>query len=192
MRSLLAAVDALLGADGAGGGSAANGADGADGAADGAGGADVVDVSVLVAGASVEQLGDWLGQLQRCVDVLGGVQAQLGAVFDAAGGPELAGCSSLGVWSRRQLRLSGAEVRARAHAARALSSLPRVRTAAGGGLIRPEHVVEFGRGCDKVGEQIMGQAQDALLPVATECDPGVLRQGACQMVCVRGGSQMLA
>jgi hypothetical protein len=134
------------------------------------------DVSALVAGASVEQLGVWLGQLQRCVDVLGGVHAQLGAVFDAAGGPAQAGCSSLGVWARRELRLSGAEVGSRAHAARALTCLGQVRAAAQAGLIRPEHVVEFGRGADKVGVAIMDQAQDALLPVATGCDPGVLRQ----------------
>jgi hypothetical protein len=109
------------------------------------------------------------------MDALAGVHARAAGAFASTGGHEQDGCAKIGVWLRRELRLSGAEVRQRRRAAEALAQLDQVRAAADAAQIRPEHVTVFGHGIAKVGAQTMREAEQLLVPVAKQCDPSVLR-----------------
>jgi len=141
--------------------------------------------------ATTDQLAEVLRRVQTGLDALAGVHARAVDAFDAAGGHEQDGCARVGMWLRRELRLSSTEIRRRRRAAEALKWLPQVRAAAEAGQIRPEHVDVFAAGIAKVGPVVMGHAQQLLVPLARDCEPGVLRQavdagvsdGLCKRSC---------
>ena len=124
--------------------------------------------------ASPDQLRTVLRTVQTAMDTLAGVHARATGAFEAAAGPGTDGCSTVGVWLQRELRLTRAEVRRRRRAAAALKGLDEVRAAADAGEIRPEHVDVFAEGIRRVGEPTMIAAQHVLLPVARSCDPSEL------------------
>jgi hypothetical protein len=125
--------------------------------------------------ASAQQLAEVLRVVQTSIDALTSVHARAFGVFDAAGAYEADGCSTGGAWLRRELRLTGAELRQRRLAAQAVAELDLVRAAADGGTVRAEHVALFGQGITQIGAQQMRQAQEVLLPVAQECEPKQLQ-----------------
>lgn len=63
--------------------------------------------------ASAQQLAEVLRVVQACIDALASVHARAFGVFDSAGAYEADGCSTGGAWLRRELRLTGGELRPR-------------------------------------------------------------------------------
>ena len=124
--------------------------------------------------ASTGQLRDLLVGVQRDVDRLQALHAQVMAEFESRDGHRADGCASMAAWLRRKLRLSGSETRARRRAAAALVDLPEVKAAVEAGRIRPAHVDVFATGVRRLGATVMRSHQHMLLPVAETCDPADL------------------
>jgi hypothetical protein len=125
--------------------------------------------------ASAQQLAELLRVVQSSIDALASVHARAFGVFETAGAYEADGCSTGSAWLRRELRLTGGELRQRRLAGQALAELDLVRAAADAGTIRAEHVAVFGHGIALIGAQQMHLAQDVLLPVARQCEPKQLQ-----------------
>jgi len=130
-----------------------------------------VDLSGLSLG-QVEQL---IRTTQRWVEMLQGAHARLADEFERRGGPQLAGCSTMVAWWRRELRLSAAQARQRRRAGVVLRVLPLVAAALSAGAIRMEHVDVFADATRRIGTPVVRDAQQILLDVAGDGDTRDLR-----------------
>jgi len=122
------------------------------------------------------------GQVERLVratqawgETLQGAHARVADEFERRGGPQLAGCSTMGAWLRRELRLSAAQARRRRRAGAGLRALPLVADALTAGSIRMEDVDVFADATRRIGTPVVRDAQQLLLGVAADGDIRDLR-----------------
>ncbi len=130
-----------------------------------------LDLSTL----SLEQAEHLIRSTQSWVETLQGAHARVVDEFESQGGPQLAGCSTMSAWLRRELRLSPAQTRRRRRAGAALRQLPDVAAALAAGSIRMDHVDVFADATRRIGTPAVRDAEHILLGVAVAGDPRDLR-----------------
>ena len=131
------------------------------------------DTTALATGT---QVCDALREVQKTVDMLDGIRADLLARLEATDGHNEEGASTSAGWARRELRMGLGESRKSIRAGTTLHTLPDVAAALAAGKIRAAHVYEFTAGITKLDADVMVDLQEILLPVAESCDPPVLRE----------------
>jgi len=119
---------------------------------------------------------------------LDAVRARLDAVaaewvlrFEQVDGPAEVGCTTLGHWMRRDLRVTSAEARRRVKAARALRRLPGTRDALATGAIGSAHVDVFAQAVHLLGADVVADAEPVLIGVARTCDADALKAAVAKV-----------
>jgi len=122
-----------------------------------------------------------LRDVQKSLDVLDGVRADLLSRLETTAGHAEEGASTTSAWARRELRMGADEARKHTRAGQTLQLLPAVAQALADGRIRAGHVHEFTAGITKLGADVMADVEEILLPVAETSEPAELRAMITQL-----------